>query len=182
MTPPAPLLSRLVPVAVLPPGGKDVTVEADAAERAALAKAYGLVELKSLVGRFTLRPAGASVNVSGRVAAAVIQTCTVSLDPFDAMVEETVELQFMPQGGIEAWLARHRPDPSLDLAYDIDPPDAIVDGKVDLGAVTAEFLAIGLDPYPRKPGIGFEDPEAAAAGKDPSPFAVLAQLKKGTEG
>lgn len=175
MSPPA--LSRPVVVSALPPGGKDVTVEADAAERAALAKAFGLVEVKALKGRFTLKPSGAAVSVTGNVAGVVTQTCTVSLDPFEAAVEETVDLQFMPEGGIEAWLARHRPDPSLDLAYDVDPPDAIVDGKVDLGLVTAEFLSLGLDPYPRKPGVSYE-PDPAAAERDPSPFAALARLKK----
>ena len=33
----------------------------------------------------------------------------------------------------------------------IDPPDEIVNGRIDLGRVTAEFLALGLDPFPRKP-------------------------------
>ena len=31
-----------------------------------------------------------------------------------------------------------------------DAPDPIVDGKVDLGALAAEFIALALDPYPRK--------------------------------
>jgi hypothetical protein len=170
-------LSRPVVVTALPPGGREIRVDADAAECAALAKAFGLVAVQALSGRFLLVPAGAAVNVSGTVAGTVTQTCTVSLDPFEAPVQETVDLQFMPEGGITAWMARHRPDPSLDLAYDIDPPDAIVDGRIDLGAVTAEFLALGLDPYPRKPGIDFA-PDPVAAEADPSPFAALARLKR----
>lgn len=181
MSPSSLPLSRPVVVTTLPPGGKDVSVEADATERAALARMLGLVDVKALTGRFVLHPAGAAVNVTGTVSGRVTQTCIVSLDPFEAAVEEPVDLQFMPEGGIEAWIARHRPDPSLDLAYDVDPPDAIVDGKVDLGAVTAEFLALGLDPYPRKPGIAFE-PDPAAAEKDPSPFAALARLKEARDG
>lgn len=180
MSTPAPL-SRPIVVTALPPGGKDVTVEADAAERTALAKAFGLVEVASLKGRFTLKPSGSAVNVTGTVQGVVTQTCTVSLDPFEAAVEEPVDLQFMPEGGIEAWIARHRPDPSLDLAYEVDPPDAIVDGRVDLGLVTAEFLSLGLDPYPRKPGITYE-PDPAGAERDPSPFAALARLKKDGDG
>ena len=34
-----------------------------------------------------------------------------------------------------------------------DAPDPIVDGKIDLGALAAEFMILGLDPYPRKPGV-----------------------------
>ena len=56
-----------------------------------------------------------------------------------------------------------------------DPPDPIVDGKVDLGALAAEFLALALDPYPRKPGAEFAAPEVA---EPDSPFAELARLAK----
>ena len=28
--------------------------------------------------------------------------------------------------------------------------------QIDLGALAAEFLALGLDPYPRKPGVAFD--------------------------
>ena len=31
---------------------------------------------------------------------------------------------------------------------------------VDLGAVATEFLLLGIDPYPRKPGAVFEAPPA----------------------
>lgn len=181
MSPPALPLSRPVIVTALPPGGKDIVVEADAAERNVLAQAFGIVAVNALRGHFTLKPSGATVLVTGTVEGEVVQTCTVSLESFEAPVRESVDLQFMPEGGIEDWTARHRPDPSLDLAYEIDPPDAIRDGRIDLGAVTAEFLALGLDPYPRKPGTAFE-PDPAVAEKDPSPFAALAKLKKDVEG
>ena len=41
-------------------------------------------------------------------------------------------------------------------AEDADIPDPIVGGRIDFGVLTAEFLALGLDPYPRKPGMAFE--------------------------
>ena len=57
-----------------------------------------------------------------------------------------------------------------------DAPDPIVDGKIDLGALAAEFLALGLDPYPRKPGAEFAPP---AADEPPdSPFDALAKIAK----
>jgi hypothetical protein len=68
---------------------------------------------------------------------------------------------------------------AVDLqVFDTDePPEAIRDGVIDLGAVATEFLLLGLDPYPRKPGAVFEAPPAG----DPvsHPFAALAALKKG---
>ena len=54
--------------------------------------------------------------------------------------------------------------------------DPVVDGKIDLGALAAEYFALGLDLYPRKPGVAFTPPEPQE-GAD-SPFAALDELKK----
>ncbi|HEY1452267.1 MAG TPA: DUF177 domain-containing protein, partial [Roseiarcus sp.] len=51
--------------------------------------------------------------------------------------------------------------------------DPVIDGKIDLGALTAEHFALGLDPYPRKPGAEFVAPDEQAA--PDSPFAALAK-------
>ena len=61
---------------------------------------------------------------------------------------------------------------------DNDPPDLIIDGHIDLGAVTVEFLALGLDPFPRKPDAKFSyiDP----ADQKENPFAKLITLKPGS--
>ncbi len=37
-------------------------------------------------------------------------------------------------------------DKAAALAEQRDPPDPIINGKVDLGALALEFLALGLDP------------------------------------
>ena len=68
-----------------------------------------------------------------------------------------------------------------------DPPEEMVDGKIDLGALVTEFFALGIDPYPRKPGADL----AAIASHIPnleldgptgieekiSPFSSLSKLK-----
>ncbi len=58
-----------------------------------------------------------------------------------------------------------------------DPPEPIVNGFIDLGQLAAEFLVLGLDPYPRKPGAEFIPPELVV---DPEehPFAALKALKE----
>ncbi len=50
---------------------------------------------------------------------------------------------------------------------DDEPPEPLVDGKIDLGAIATEFLLLGIDPYPRKAGAEFapvktDDAERAA--------------------
>src|SRR5262249_4580645 len=61
-----------------------------------------------------------------------------------------------------------------------DLPEALVGGSIDLGAIATEFLVLGIDPYPRKPGTQFQAP----AGEDdaPRPFAALAALRKSKGG
>src|SRR4029079_4374416 len=107
------------------------------------------------------------VHVAGRVKAAITQVCVVTLDTFDSEIEEEVEVDFAASSGMPA-------EPPTEM-HEYEPPDEIVNGQIDLGALTAEFLALGLDPYPKKPGISFDyqDPRDR---KD-SPFAALDSLK-----
>jgi hypothetical protein len=58
-----------------------------------------------------------------------------------------------------------------------EPPESLVGGIVDLGAVATEFLLLGIDPYPRKPGAVFTAPAAESASEHP--FAALSALHKG---
>lgn len=172
-------LSRIVSVDALPSEDHTIVVEASADERAAVAKLDNLVEIGSLVGRFRLRPERqGGVHVVGSVYASVTQTCVLTLDPFDSQIEEPVDVLFLPPKAFETWLAAHKKrteEVDTDEEED-DPPEQLLDGRIDLGALTAEFLTLSLDPYPRKPGAAFVEP--APAEKEPSPFAALAELKQ----
>ncbi len=55
--------------------------------------------------------------------------------------------------------------------------EPLIGNAVDLGLIATEFFILGIDPYPRKPGVAFEGPKTAA---DPTsrPFAGLAALQK----
>jgi hypothetical protein len=56
-------------------------------------------------------------------------------------------------------------------------PEPLIGGSVDLGALATEFLILGIDPYPRKPGAIFEPPQDRMP--DEGPFAALSKLTKG---
>jgi hypothetical protein len=58
--------------------------------------------------------------------------------------------------------------------------EPLIGGSVDLGALATEFLILGLDPYPRKPGAIFQPPMDLEP--EEGPFAALAALKKGRDG
>jgi hypothetical protein len=114
--------------------------------------------------------------VGGDVHGRLTQLCVVSLDPFAAVVDEEVEVRFAPLAP-EIDARRRADEPQIYSMVDEDEPDPIVDGKIDLGALAAEFFVLGLDPYPRKPGVAFKPPANEEEDKE-SPFAAL-QTRRG---
>lgn len=178
-----PLFSRPLPVDSVGDSGQRLKFRASEAECAALADQDGLDALRDLVVEAeVLRRGREGLLVRGRVTALVTQACVVTLEPFEAKVDEPFELEFAPQAEAEAAYERAMAeieaaqDKAAALAGQKDPPDPIIDGKIDLGAIAAEFLALGLDPHPRKPGVQF-DGGGDPAEETPSPFAALARLK-----
>jgi hypothetical protein len=155
---------RAVRVETIPEGGLERFIEADEAERLALARLNGLAAIGRLEGKFSLRRVGRGiVRVSGDVHAEATQTCIVSLEPLDVVIDEAVDVRFAPPAGDN----QNRRSPSAAAADDCaftlsgeDEPDPIVDGVIDLGALAAEFMVLALDPYPRKPGVEFRPPSS----------------------
>ena len=113
---------------------------------------------------------------SGEVHAEVTQSCVVSLEPIEATVDEPVDVRFAPPKAADRKASEEQEALTLSLAEE-DEPDPVIDGKIDLGALAAEFFALGLDPYPRKPGA-ILDEESANSEPTDSPFAGLAQRAK----
>jgi hypothetical protein len=158
-----PLFSRPVRVESVPEGGLERLIEADAAEREALARFNGLPAIGRLEAKFTLRRAGrGGIRVTGEVHAEVTQTCVVSLEPLDVVVEEPVDLRFVPSSQDDS-KSRLRPADADEVASGLngeDEPDPIFDGAIDLGGLALEFMILALDPYPRKPGVEFAPPSS----------------------
>jgi hypothetical protein len=167
-----------VPVALddVPEEGQHFDLAADADTRAAVARVAGLRDLPRLEASFDVsRHGSAGLHVAGRVSATAGQTCVVTLEPLANEVTEGVDLLFEPPAAVPQEAEGDAPARSLD-----NETEPLVDGKVDLGALATEFLILGLDPYPRKPGAIFQPP--ADARPDEGPFAALGVLKKGRDG
>ncbi len=184
----APPFSRPIIVEQVPEAGTDLVIAATAEECSALALLVGLVGIAKLEGDFHLahRPRR-GFNVSGSVKAVVTQTCVVSLEPFETMVTETVNVNFMPMDVLNQddfglnqskIMKTKTQEQTLLNDDDEDPADPIIDGKIDLGTLASEFLVLALDPYPRKPGVRFEEILTDTAEERDSPFAILLNLNK----
>jgi uncharacterized metal-binding protein YceD (DUF177 family) len=149
-------------------------IEANAAERAALAQRFAIISVDRLAARVSLRRVAGKtmVRLNGRFAADVVQSCVVTLEPVPAHLEEDFEMIFSPGPAADA------NEVVVDLDIE-DPPEPIPNGIIDIGEATAEHLALALDPFPRAPGARVEGIEAAGPlPPKPSPFAALAALKK----
>lgn len=166
--------SLAVAVEDIPENGLHVAIEPTAATLAALAKFAHVRDLSRLSAAFDLTRRGAKVHVVGQVSGAVGQNCVVSLQPMQSDVEERIDLTFasvMPAGEVSENAAEgHR------TMADPEPPEPLIGGQIDLGAIATEFLILGIDPYPRKPGAQFTPPPTEDPGTHP--FAALDALKK----
>jgi uncharacterized metal-binding protein YceD (DUF177 family) len=168
--------SRVARVDALPREGQAVTIEAAPAEREALASHYHLPAIAALTATLRLEPQGrGGARVTGVVHGELTQICVVSLEPFPATVDEAVDVRFAPQTAADSRPPGLKETQTFSLA-DEDEPDPVIDGKIDLGALTAEFFALGLDPYPRKPGAMFE--RSTKTEPTDSPFSALAERHK----
>jgi uncharacterized metal-binding protein YceD (DUF177 family) len=161
-------LVRPVEVASIRSDGSAIHVEANETERAGLAKLFGIPGIAQIKADFLVTKKGPRARVTGKIWGSFTQTCVLTLDPFDTAFRETVDLPFDED-----------PAKALELRPEEEAPDPIIDGIIDLGAITAEFTALALDPYPRKPGavFDFKDKKDVEIAK-PSAFGALATLKK----
>ena len=148
------------------PTGLDVTVEAAAAECAALADRMQLPAVRALTCNFHLVREGRDrFAARGHLRARITQTCIVSAEDFDTDVEEVFQIMFVPAGEESDVID---PEADDDLPYE--------GNTIDLGEAAAEQLALAIDPYPRMPGA--ELPEGEATMEPLHPFAALGSLRK----
>jgi uncharacterized metal-binding protein YceD (DUF177 family) len=143
--------------------GLDMTVEAKPAECAALAERMNLPAVLALSCVFHLiRESRDKVLARGVLRATITQICVVSLEEFDATIEEVFQVRFVPAG-----------EESEDVDPESDDEIPFEGNIIDPGEAAAEQLGLALDPYPRMPGMEMpeieEDPE-------PHPFAALRRL------
>jgi len=154
--------------------GQRWEVSAEPAERAALARRFGLISIDRLSASIELRrKAGDAIALSGHLIADVVQSCVITLAPLQAHFEADFATSYSSAGSEEAHV-------DLDPVAD-DGPEPLIGGEIDLGEAVAQELAVTLDPYPRAPGAVLPPGKFAALGdrnERKRPFSGLAALKK----
>lgn len=168
-----PEFHHIIRLADIPPAGRHLVLKVGDADRARIAEAFDLVSIAALDANLHMAPrSNGDVDVRGTVDARVTYRCVVSLEPFDGEVHEELQALFSDK------LPTEFPE-ELEVTEDMpDLPEPVVNGTIDVGRLVAEFLALGLETYPRKPEASL-DPALSAPDPSLHPFAALARLKTG---
>jgi len=164
------------PIDVRQAEGQSPHLEANTAERAALARRFGLVSIDRLVAELVLSRQDRTVSAEGRLSAAFVQSCAVSGEDLPVTVDEPVSFRFVPEG------APGTPDEEIELDADACDEIGYPGSHIDLGEAVAQSLALAIDPYATGPQAEQARRRAGLLGEDQSgPFAALAALRKETD-
>ena len=172
----APEFSRPFAIDRISREGSVLALDATDEERRRLAERFGLLALERLTAELTVTrgASGIPIRVRGRLTAAVVQECVVSLEPVPSKIKELIDIEYSPASDDGEEEIFHLDQP--------EPPEPLVGDSLELGELVAQHLSVALDPYPRKAGLAplewgggqMEKDGKEAAG----PFSVLAQLRK----
>lgn len=148
-----------------------VQIEADEAERKALARRFDIVSIERLEATVTLDADGAEVAATGTLEADVVQSCAVSGDDLPVSIREPLALRFVPEAPVE--------EEEIELQEE-DLDEIPYSGTTfDLGEAVAQSLALAIDPFATGPEADRVRREKGLADEGTSgPFAALAALKK----
>lgn len=145
-------------------------LEPDAAVRARIARSLDLASLDAFAAEMSVTPVREGWRLSGRVAARAVQTCGLTLEPLPVEIDQSFIVDLVEAATPEV--------DDVEVTLDDDAPDVIEDGRIDLGQYAVEQLALTLDPFPRKPGAEFVQPDQPG---EVSPFAVLKAFRPAGE-
>ena len=169
--------SRLFRLDALSGAPRMVEIEAEPAEREALARRFDLVALAALAATTALSRKGDTVAAVGRLRARVTQSCVATADPVEASVDEEFRIDFQPPPG------EGRPDEEVELGENELDVVFYEGDAIDLGEAVAQTLLLALDPYPRsaaaEAALGAAGVRSEAEARaEASPFAALKGLKE----
>ena len=164
--------SREVRLDTLGSTPRALSIEADAAERAALAQRFGLLTLDLLSADLSLSSDDDGASLTGRFHARAVQACVASGVPVPAAIEEPIAILFRNAP------ADARPDEEIELGESDLDVMFVEGGAIDVGEAVAQSLALALDPFPRAPEAEAALKQAGVIGEEEAgPFAALAALK-----
>ncbi len=150
---------------------RQVDIDADATERAALAVRFALQSLDTLSATATFHPVATGVEAKGRMKAKAVQSCVITGEPVPVKIDLPFTIRFVAPDAMPV---------SEEIELDAEDCDVMEhDGSgIDLGEAIAQTLGLALDPYPRAPTADTRIKEVGILSEEEAgPFGALAALK-----
>lgn len=151
---------------------KRVAIEADETERRRLAGRFRLLALDRLAASVTLQRRAGVIHAEGEVEAAATQACVVTGEPLHAELRAPFHVRYDPNASPGS------AEDEIELSSSDCDTLPLNQGRIDLGELAAETLALALDPYPRsRDADEVMARREAEQAQEASPFAALKALK-----
>lgn len=167
-----------------------LTIEASEEERADLSHRFGVVSISSATADLTIqREGGHIVHVHGQFHCTVTQECVVTLELIETVLSEPVEGWFADKETMVSFAAAKKErqvaksQAEVEIIEEKDDPEAIIEGRIDLGELVAQHISLAIPLYPHKEGVKFEvgDDNLSIDDKSPlrkNPFEALKDWKE----
>jgi uncharacterized metal-binding protein YceD (DUF177 family) len=168
-----PEFSRTVDADTVSESPRQMRIEADETERRRLAGRFALKAVERLSADVRLARRAGIIHAEGAVDADVVQSCVVTDEPLPAHIDAPFSVRFVPDAYVVS------PDEELELSAEDCDTLPLEGGRIDLGELAAETLALALDPFPRSASADTALEEAGLGNEaDAGPFAALRALKE----
>lgn len=138
-------LKRLVKPRTLP--AAELIIEANEAERAALAKRFAVTAIHTLMAKVDFGEKDEAVLVDGTLTATIEQPCAVTREALTYDASEPFSLRFVPAGRMPAY----QEDEEFELTEDELDEIEYEGDSFDLGEAIAQTLGLAIDPYREGP-------------------------------
>jgi hypothetical protein len=133
-----------------------------------------------------------TIHAKGSFSADVVQKCVVSLEPVNSHINEEFEVWFsdtehvVSLNQVRQEKESNKKDTEVEIPSEKDDPEAVIDGRIELGEIIIQNLALSINPYPHAEGAVYKnvcDHPDDDANKNPrhKPFAELKNWKKEQE-
>lgn len=170
-----------------------VTLEPSEEERHNLARRLDLQALNSLKADLVLERQGMVIHVKGHLEADVTQSCVITREPVAGSVSEDYEGWFAdPDKAVPLARARkereaRKTHAETEILEEFEDPEPLVEGHIDVGELTTQYLSLALNPYPHAEGaehlMAEEDVTTAGSSElRKNPFAALKSWKEQLNG
>ena len=155
------------------------TVSLGACERDALARIFGLLELRKLVVEVEVRrdaPGNLIFNLEGILQALVVQECVLCLGVVTTDIRERLSAKFAPE-------VQSRLKEDIFIHTEPDHPEVYSGALLEIGKLVQDQLSLAIEPYPRHDQFGEgkrcglkRHVENEPIGPNRRPFAILDNL------